>query len=406
MYINRHMEEVLLSLSNQYPCILVTGPRQVGKTTMIKKVLEKKGKIMTYVTLDDLDIRQTAKSDPKLFFQLYKPPIVIDEIQYAPELFPYIKIIVDENQKAGEFILTGSQVYRLMKGISESLAGRIAILKMQGLSQSEMFGRENQPFIPELNILTKRNNPMLDMLNIYETIYSGLMPAIASGKYKESTKFYSGYVSTYLQKDIRDISEGIDELRFFNFITATACRTAQLLNIAEIARDSQIDQKTANRWLDILEMLGIIYYIYPYSNNLLKRTVKRQKMYFYDTGLVTYLTKWSNAETLMTGAFSGAILETFVMSEIMKSYYNAGKEPYVYYYRDVDMREIDIIIEKDGTLYPAEIKKAVSVNKNVARSFNIIAKSGLKQGTGGIINISSKLSAIDKDTLIIPIGLI
>ena len=404
MYIKRHLESVLADLTTQYPCILLSGPRQVGKTTLIKH-LPDAGK-REYITLDDLSHRAMAKKDPKAFLQLHKPPICIDEVQYAPELFPYIKMIVDTNRRPGDFILTGSQIYRLMRGVSESLAGRLAILNMQGISQSELSGLPNSPFFPSFDSFAERRlGSMPDAPAMYGRIFRGSMPSVITGLYPDSAKFYSAYLSTYLQRDIRDISKGIDELKFAGFLRSCACRTAQILNVADIARDAGIDVATAKNWLNLLETLGIIFYLHPFSNNLLKRTIKKPKLYFYDTGLVAYLCKWSSPETLMAGAQSGAVFETFVVAEIIKSYYNAGLEPFMYYYRDTDAKEIDIIIERDMTLFPIEIKKSGFADKRDAKAFSVIKKSGLAQGTGAIVSIRDTFVTHD-DLLLIPASLL
>jgi predicted AAA+ superfamily ATPase len=404
MYIKRHLEAVLSEIIKQYPCVLLSGPRQVGKTTLVKHLSDTARR---YVTLDDLEIREIAKNDPKGFLQRFKPPICIDEIQYAPELFPYIKIHVDSNQRAGDFILTGSQIYRLMRGVSESLAGRIAILNMQGFSQSESLELANRPFLPDFNAFMKRKlSPVPDMVAMFERIFKGSMPAVVTGQYPDPARFYSAYLSTYLQRDVRDISRGIDELKFAKFLTAAACRTAQILNAAEMARDADIDSATAANWLNILETLGIIFYIHPYSNNLLKRTVKKPKLYFYDTGLVSYLCKWQSAQTLMVGAQAGAVLETYVVSEIVKSYYNDGREPFIYYYRDTDAKEIDILLEQDGKLFPIEIKKSVSADKRDAKAFSVISKSGLIQGTGAVISFRDTFLPLSPELLLVPIAFI
>jgi len=405
MYITRHLESVLSGLTAHYPCVLLSGPRQVGKTTLIQNLPDAGER--EYINLDDLDLRTMAKTDPKGFLQIHKPPVCIDEIQYAPELFPYIKMIVDTNRRPGDFVLTGSQIFRLMRGVSESLAGRLAILNMQGLSQSELTGLPNRPFFPAFEDFTDRRlKPMPDAPTMFRQIFRGEMPAVVTGLYPDAARFYSAYLSTYLQRDIRDISKGIDDLKFASFITACACRTAQILNVAEIARDAGIDVSTASNWLNLLEMLGIIFYLHPYSNNLLKRTVKKPKLYFYDTGFVAYLCKWASPETLMLGAQSGAVFETFVVSEIVKSYYNEGLEPFIYYYRDTDAREIDILIERDRTLFPIEIKKSGSADKRDARAFSVIKKSGLAQGAGAIISIRDTFVTSGADLLLIPASLL
>ena len=356
-YITRSLEKVVQQVTQEYPVVLVTGPRQVGKTTMLQKLME--GTSRGYVSLDDLNERALAKNDPELFLQLHKPPVLIDEVQYAPELFTYIKVYADTHREPGAFWLTGSQVFKLMHGVQESLAGRVAVLSMTSLSQSEINGADTEPFRVDLDALLKREEKAVpaDTKDIFERIYRGSMPAIASGKNTNSQIFYSSYLSTYIERDVKELSDAIDALKFLRFMTAVAARCSQMLNVAEIAQDADINQKQAKDWLHILETLGIIFYLHPYSNNLLKRLVKTPKLYFYDTGLVCYLTKWSSAEVLEYGAMNGAILENYVVSEIAKTYLNTGREPFLYYYRDKDAKEIDIVLEQDGVLNPIEIKR-------------------------------------------------
>ena len=308
-YIKRNLEKVVAQVTKEYPVVLVTGPRQVGKTTMLQKLME--GTERGYVTLDDLNDRSLAKNDPELFLQLQKPPVLIDEVQYAPELFTYIKKYADKNHEPGAFWLTGSQVFKLMQGVQESLAGRVAVLSLTSLSQAEISGVEMKPFTIELEKLSEREKERdkTDARGIFERIYRGSMPAIVSGANSNSQIFYSSYLSTYIERDIRDLSDAIDSLKFLKFMTAAAARCGQMVNVADIAQDADINQTQAKNWLGILETLGIIFYLHPYSNNLLKRLVKTPKLYFYDTGLVCYLTKWSSADTLESGAMNGAILE-------------------------------------------------------------------------------------------------
>lgn len=406
-YIKRDMESLIIKLSNQFPAILITGSRQVGKTTMLKKLME--GMDRTYVSLDDLTIRNLAKTDPAMFFQIYKTPIFIDEVQYAPELLTYIKIIIDKNQNAGDFWLTESQIFRLMHGVSESLAGRIAILNLSSLSQNEIYNKlKNAPFKINFDTLLTRNKTAKKVATpeMFERIFKGGMPAVVSGQYKDSNIFYSSYLSTYLERDVRELSGTIDSLKFLNFITAVAARTGCILNTAEIGRDSDITQVTAKDWLRILETLGIIFYLHPYSNNTLKRTIKAPKLYFYDTGLVSYLAKWSSPETLESGAMNGAILENYVVSEIIKSYQNDGKEPFIYYYRDKDTKEIDVILESDGQLSPIEIKKTANPNKQLIRVFGVLDKGTLGRGKGAVLCMYEDLLPLDKDNFIVPIWLI
>lgn len=405
-YIARNLEKVVLEVTKEYPVVLVTGPRQVGKTTMLQKLME--GTDRNYVSLDDLNERNLAKTDPEMFLQLHKPPILIDEVQYAPELFVYIKIHVDKYHNAGDFWLTGSQVFKRMSGIQESLAGRVAVLSLTSLSQAEICGGEMQPFTLDIEKLSARRKERTaaDTGVIFDWIFRGSMPAIVSEKNSNSQIFYSSYLTTYIERDVREVSDAIDSLTFLHFITAVAARCGQILNIAEIARDADINQKQAKNWLGVLETLGLIFYLHPYSNSMLKRLVKTPKLYFYDTGLVCYLTKWSSAETLQSGAMNGAILENYVVAEIRKTYLNCGKDPYMYYYRDKDAREIDIILEHDGVLNPIEIKKSANPGSELIKVFKLLDKSSAKRSKGAVVCMKPELSAIDRENYIIPVWMI
>lgn len=405
-YIARNLEKVVLEVTKEYPVVLVTGPRQVGKTTMLQKLME--GTDRNYVSLDDLNERNLAKTDPEMFLQLHKPPILIDEVQYAPELFVYIKIHVDKYHNAGDFWLTGSQVFKRMSGIQESLAGRVAVLSLTSLSQAEICGGEMQPFTLDIEKLSARRKERTaaDTGVIFDWIFRGSMPAIVSEKNSNSQIFYSSYLTTYIERDVREVSDAIDSLKFLHFITAVAARCGQILNIAEIARDADINQKQAKNWLGVLETLGLIFYLHPYSNTMLKRLVKTPKLYFYDTGLVCYLTKWSSAETLQSGAMNGAILENYVVAEIRKTYLNCGKDPYMYYYRDKDAREIDIILEHDGVLNPIEIKKSANPGLELIKVFKLLDKSSAKRSKGAVVCMKPELSAIDRENYIVPVWMI
>ena len=406
-YIKRDMEKIVVELSEQYPAILITGPRQVGKTTMLQNLME--GTDRTYVSLDDLNIRALAKSDPAMFFQIYKTPIFIDEVQYAPELFTYIKIMVDKNQQSGEFWMTGSQIFKLMQGVQESLAGRVAELNLSSLSQNEIYNScNNVPFTTDLKVLGERQKAIkaAGTPDMFRRIFTGGMPALVSGKYKDNNIFYMSYLSTYLERDVKELSGTIDSLNFMRFITAVACRCSQIVNYADMARDADINQITAKSWLSILETLGIIFYLHPYSNNTLKRAIKTPKLYFYDTGLCTYLTKWSSPETLESGAMNGAVLENYVVSEIFKSYNNSAKTPFIYYYRDKDMKEIDLIIEADGKLSPIEIKKTASPASQLTNVFKTLDRANIERGNGAVLCMKEELMAFDSQNYIIPIRLI
>ncbi|MBP7401496.1 MAG: ATP-binding protein [Clostridia bacterium] len=407
-YIDRALESTFIRLSGQFSALLLTGPRQAGKTTMLQRLAAQEGNGRGYVTLDDLQERQLAKSDPAMFFQIHKPPLLIDEVQYAPELFPYIKIHVDRYQRPGDFWLTGSQVFRLMDGVRESLAGRVALLQMLPLSQSEILGRPTVPFFPDPEILVARSagRPAADVTEIYQRIFNGGMPALISGRITDRQVLYSSYIGSYIERDVRELSGTIDALRFMTFMTAAAALAGQLLNYRTLAEASEIDQTTAKRWLRILETLGIVFYLHPYSNNLLKRTIKSPKLYFQDTGLVCHLTHWSSPETLMNGAMSGALLENHVVSEIVKSYRNVGREPFLYYYRDKDAREIDLVLEENGALYPIEIKKTSLPDPRISRVFGVLDRVGKPRGRGAVVCAAEKLGALDRDTLVVPVDLI
>lgn len=404
-YINRAMEATFKRMAQEFSVVLLTGPRQVGKTTMLKRLAEAEGVNREYVTLDDITEREMAKNDPKLFLQLHKPPVFIDEVQYAPELFPYIKIYVDEHQQAGDFWLTGSQIFKLMDGVQESLAGRVCLLHMSPLSQAEACGCTSEPFTVDFERLLMRSKAVApaSIQEVFERIWRGGMPAIVSGVKKEQAAVYSSYISTYIDRDVKEIADRVDSFKFLNFVTVVAALTSQMVNYKTIADAVEISVPTVKNWLNILERLGIIFYLHPYSNNLLKRMVTKPKLYFYDSGLVAYLTKWTDSETLMNGAMSGAILENFVVSEIVKSYQNAGLEPFIYYYRDKDNKEIDIVLERNGTLYPLEVKKTMMPDKRWTNVFGVLDKTSLKRGTGGILCLSDKFTAFDRDNLIIPV---
>ncbi len=405
-YIHRSLEKIVLEVSKEYPVVLVTGPRQVGKTTMLQKLMEKTNR--SYISLDDLNDRNLAKTDPELFLQLHKPPILIDEVQYAPELFTYIKIHVDKNGNPGDFWLTGSQIFKLMRGVQESLAGRVALLSLSSLSQAEINGVNSTPFILDTDLLLSRKNERkeADTIDIFKRIFTGSMPAIISHKNTNSQIFYSSYLNTHIERDVKELADNIDSLKFFRFITSVAARCSQLLNVADIARDADINQKQAKNWLGLLESLGIIFYLHPFSNNLLKRLVKAPKLYFYDTGLICYLTKWSSAETLESGAMNGAVLENYVVSEIIKTFLNSGKEPFVYYYRDKDAKEIDLILEHDGVINPIEIKKTSNPSKELTKVFNLLKNSSVPCSKGAIICMKPDLSFIDRNNFIVPIWMI
>ncbi len=405
-YIKRDIEEKIISLSKEYSCILITGPRQVGKTTVLKELMDEDRE---YVTLDDLENRRLAKTDPALFLQMHNLPIFIDEVQYAPELFSYIKIAIDNGAAPGSFWLTGSQAFKMMELAQESLAGRVALLHMPSLSQHEIYGSgENVPFTVDLDALKARKNTgaSADLTAMYERIWKGSMPGYVSGKFTDRSVFYSSYLQTYIERDVSELINRVDKLQFQDFIRAAACRAGQMLNIHDIAQDVGVSDETAKRWLQVLEKSDIIFYLRPYSNNLLKRTIKTPKMYFFDTGLVAYLTRYSSPEVLQNGAINGAILENYVVSEIMKSYYNAAQDCLLWYYRDKNNNEIDMVIEADGALHPLEIKRSVNPGSELVRAFSVLDKGAVPRGKGAILCMRLDLSAINAENYIVPIWMI
>lgn len=402
-FIKRDMAGKILELSKEYACLLVTGPRQVGKTTLLRELMEPR---RNYVTLDDLEERRLAKEDPALFLQLHDLPLFIDEVQYAPQLFSYIKIAIDNGAPAGSFWLTGSQAFRMMELAQESLAGRTAILHMPSLSQHEIYGTgENVPFsldLPSLKARRERGAPVT-LEGIYQRIWQGSLPGYVSGKYSDRSVFYSSYLQTYIDRDVSELVAVTDKLLFQDFIRAAACRAGQMLNVHDIAQDVGVSDDTARRWLQVLEKSDIIFYLRPYSNNLLKRTVKTPKMYFFDTGLVAYLTRYSSPEILQSGAINGAILENYVVGEILKSYQNAAQDCLLWYYRDKSSHEIDLVMEGDGQLHPLEIKRSVNPGSELVGTFSILDKGAVPRGTGAVLCMRPQLSAIDSQNFIVPI---
>ena len=405
-YIKRDIENKILALSKEYSCILITGPRQAGKTTVLRQLMSDDRE---YVTLDDLEERSLAKRDPAMFLQMHTTPIMIDEVQYAPELFSYIKMEIDKGAAPGTYWLTGSQAFKLMELAQESLAGRVAILHMSSLSQHEIYGSGDCiPFTLELDSLKAREetNAPADITEIYDRIWKGSMPGLASGKFSDRDVFYSSYLQTYIDRDVKEQVQLADPLLFRDFVRAAACRAGQMLNTHDIAQDVGVSGETAKRWLQVLEKSDVIFFLRPYSNNLLKRTVKTPKMYFFDTGLVAYLTRYSSPEILANGAINGAILENFVVSELLKSYHNNAKECLLWYYRDSNSNEIDMVIESDGMLHPLEIKRSVNPGSELISAFAHLDKASVPRGNGAILSMRPKLSAINSENYIVPIWMI
>lgn len=403
MYIRRHMEDTVRNLSKMFGAILVTGPRHVGKTTLFKKIASD----VEYVTLDDPIMLQSAREEPGTFFKNTPPPLFVDEIQYAPNLFPYIKMIIDSEHKKGLFYMSGSQRFVMMKNVTESLAGRLGLIELLGLSLREIRGVQfSEPFIPTDEYFAARRKDFQETSykDVWNIIYKGSMPQIYAENDVDWTIFYGSYVKTYIERDVRSLTQVGDEGKFIKFMTVIAACTGQLLNLASVARDVDISAPTAERWLSILQAYQIVYLLQPYHNNITKRAVKTPKVYFLDTGLAAYLTKWNTPEVLQNGAMAGAFFETFVIAEIIKSYLNKGRDIPLYFYRDKDMNEIDLLILQDGTLYPIQIKKHADPNKNDISIFRILDKiPSIKRGQGGVICMYDNLITLKGEDKVIPI---
>ena len=404
MYIQRHAEKTANKLAEMFGAILIAGPRQVGKTTMLEKLTDG----ITYVSLDDPIIKASAEEESGTFFKDNPPPVFVDEIQKAPALFNQIKLLLDRSHKKGQFFMCGSQQFKMMKGVSESLAGRIGLCTLLGFSLRETHAVDcSLPFIPTEEYFSVRKQSLDDITydEVWNVVQRGLMPELFINPNYSWQLYYSAYVRTYIERDVRDLSEIGDTVKFTNFMIAAAASTGQLVNVASLARDVGISAPTAERWLSILVASNIVYLLQPYSNNVMKRAIKTPKLYFLDTGLAAYLTRWNSPEVLKTGAMAGAFFESFVISEIIKSYYNAGiSDPPIYFYRDKDMNEIDLLIENNGTLYPIEIKKHADPQKSDAKAFKLLDSiPNVKKGQGGIVCLYDNLVTLTEGVKVIPI---
>lgn len=410
MYLNRTIEKTIKELSSQFPVIVVLGARQVGKSTLLQMI---KNDNMKYVTLDDLDARSLALSDPKYFLEQYGYPLLIDEIQYAPILLNYIKIIVDEEKMNNLknnlpvrplFWLTGSQQFEIMKGVSESLAGRIGVLNLYSMSLDEIEKNDGEIFSPQIESLKKKKSPkIIERKQIFNYIFNGGMPDIITGATKRNA-YFSSYLNTYIERDVKQLINAQKTIEFYNFMQSIAVRTAQELNYSVISKEIGVDLKTIKNWISILETSGIIYLLQPYYSNVSNRITKSPKLYFMDTGLCSYLAKYQSVETLEFGALSGAIFETYVVSEIIKNFSNNGIDPkmHLYYYRDKDQKEIDLIYTDGNTLYPIEIKKGISPS-SPDKSFSVINKYSNNIGNGIILCLTKTLQPIKGNCWLCPI---
>lgn len=405
-YIKRALERKFLHMSSFFKAVLVTGARQVGKTTMLKHLAAEQSR--TYVSMDNAMARLLAKSDPVLFFQTYKPPIIIDEIQKAPELFEQIKMICDGSEKRGLFWLTGSQQYKMMENIRETLAGRIGILELYSLSKSEVDGLDfsnemdfSLPCLLERQSFMKRN----DIAEAFEYIWRGGMPDVLFADAEQRQEYFNSYIETYLMRDVAEEGGITDTVRFHKFMKACAAFVAEQVNYKTLADAAEISQPTAKEWVRLLQGLSIIYLLQPYSNNELKRLTKTPKLYFCDTGLCAYLSMWLTRDTLMNGAASGHYFENYVVMELLKSFTYAPLKANLTYYRDSNAKEIDIFIEKDGMIHPLEIKKSANPDRREIKKYELLDKAKLERGDGGIICMCEEVIPIDDKNCFIPCNL-
>ena len=407
-YIPRMLEGGILSASELFPVVLVTGPRQTGKTTLLRHLAQENRR---YVSLDSLPTRILAREDPELFVQTYPPPVLIDEVQYAPELLPVIKRECDERQQTGLFWLTGSHHFLLMRGVSESLAGRAAIVKLNGISERELRQIDiRNPFLPSQSLEQARfpsaGRVVYREPEIFQRIFQGSYPAVLSGRVTNIQLFYSSYTQTFLERDVRDLTQVGNLESFFTFLRVIASRTGSILNLSDIARDCALSVPTVKQWLSILVATSLVYLLQPWASNKTSRLIKSPKLYFLDTGLCAWLAGYSTPETLSLGPLRGAIFETWCVSEILKSWWYSLKEPPLYYYRDKEGREIDLLFEVDGVVHPAEIKLSATARKDWARPLSVLEKLKVPVSRGAILCLVQEPFPLNRTTLAFPVGCI
>ena len=406
-YIERTLERKFLKMSSFFKAVLITGARQVGKTTILKHLAE--GQKRTYVSMDNTMARTLAKSDPVLFFQTYKPPIIIDEIQKAPELFEQIKIMCDESEERGLFWLTGSQQYNMMKNVRETLAGRIGILELYSLSKNEVDGiRFPNEMDFSLACLQQRQacTGKNDVVDVFDHIWRGGMPDAIYADAEQRQEYYNSYIETYLMRDVSEEGGITDSVRFRKFLNACAALVAEQVNYKTLAEAAEISQPTAKEWLRLLQGPGIIYLLQPFANNELKRLSKTPKLYFCDTGLCAYLSMWLTRDTLMNGAASGHYFENYVIIELVKNFSYSSVKANLTYYRDSNAKEIDVMVEENGLIHPLEIKKSANPDRREIKKYEIIDKTNLERGSGGIICMCEEVIPIDGKNCFIPCNLI
>lgn len=415
-YIHRTIENKLEEMYGNFPSILITGSRQSGKSTVLQYLTTIKNTNINEVSLDELNERTLAIEDPETFLRTHGVPLIIDEFQYAPNLLSYIKLAIDEARKNEMFgngkkvgtlyYLTGSQVFETMENITESLAGRVGIIDLFPLSTREIYNSPEEVFIPDINIIKKKEPLKYEYMDsLFEKIFRGSYPELYKNKEINLESFYSSYLRTYIERDIRKVINIQDELKFLKFISSLAARTGQEFNASDISRDIGIDSETVTKWTEILSNTYIIFLLQPHMNNNIGRIIKRPKIYFMDTGLACYLTGYVSSETLQRSNYSGQIFETYIISEIVKSYTNNQRDPkkHLYYYRDNNGKEIDLLVIYEDNIYPVEIKKNSNPDKNAIKNFNIVEKFEMNSSNGAVICLTKNIHPIDDKNYMIPI---
>lgn len=395
---NREAKEVVMKINETFKVLLVTGPRQTGKTTLLKSIMPDG---MSYVTLDDKALREQVQEDPALFLEEHPAPLFIDEVQYAPDLFSYIKIKVDNSNEYGQYWLTGSQQFYLMKNASESLAGRVGIVNLNSFTYSEIVKNENKELFDPSEF---KKSEKVNVNDVFEIIFRGGMPEFYNNVGVERELYFKSYINTYIEKDIRELY-GINKVSSFRkFMVSVASRVGEQLNYSDIALDAGVSVPTVTSWMSILVASGIVYLLEPFMSSELKRLTHIPKIYFMDSGLAAYLAGWESARDLQLSSVSGHYLENFIVSEIVKSYNAKGKTPNISYYRDKEQNEIDLVFYKNNTLYPFEIKKSASPNRSMIKNFKVLEKGNKEIGNGGVICFYENLMKLDEKNYVIPIS--
>ena len=406
-YIHRALEDKFLKMNSFFKVLLVTGARQVGKTTMLKQLAVNQQR--TYISMDNTLARTLAQRDPELFFQRYKPPILIDEIQKAPELLEYIKLICDESEATGQFWLTGSQKFNAMKNVRESLAGRVGILELYSLSKNEIEQvsfKDVGDFSMESLLAKQGKVKPLNIIDVFQYIWCGGMPYILRADSDQRNEYFNSYIETYLLRDAAEQGGIVDAVKFRRFLVACAALIAEQVNYKTLADAVEISQPTAKAWLQLLVGMDIIYLLQPFASNELKRLAKTPKLYFCDTGLAAYLSMWPTAETLMNGPANGHYFENFVVMSLVKAFSYQSAKAGLCYYRDANAKEIDVVVEKDGFLHPLEIKKSANPDRREVKKFSLLDKASLTRGNGGIVCMTNEILPIDELNCFIPCNLL